>query len=135
MKKTYILCLLGALLSLCPVAGYGLTVIINNSGPGFEAAGSLRLTSAFPYEKQEFTKSPDTVTLTFSQPVKPDKSYIRVYDLYGNQLPVGDMQSKNLTLSVSLPELTPGKYSVKWKARCRCDADDEISDNFHFTVK
>ena len=114
---------------------YALKTLFIVTNDNQQNAGPLKLVSSIPYDRQMLDKSPPSVSLTFSQPIKPDKSFIRVYDSLGTQLDTGSLESQGMSLSVVLPELTTGKYSLKWKARCRCDDDTEISETFHFTVK
>jgi methionine-rich copper-binding protein CopC len=109
------------------------TLAIINNNPVIDQ--SERLVSSTPYEKQVLTTPPEAVSLTFSQPVRPDRSSIRVLDMYGSQVDSGELDTGGLTLSVAVPNLGPGKYTVKWRARCRCDDDNELSDSFHFTVQ
>lgn len=107
-------------------------VIIN---PVMPAYTELQLLSASPYENEKLDAPPLFITLTFSQPLRPDKSFIRVTDMYGRQLGESEVGPEGKDMSVALPELGPGRYSVKWRARCRCEQDTEISDTYRFTVK
>src|SRR5688572_2759922 len=84
-----ICCLPAALLCIAwagfSYAAYADTVIIiqNNYEPriyGF----ALRSTDPYNYEK--LTETPETISLTFTQPVEEDKSYIKLYNSYGSQL-------------------------------------------------
>jgi methionine-rich copper-binding protein CopC len=122
-------------LSLC-VAGPARAwdLIISNST---QTANDLplQLVSAKPYERQVVPGTFGQVSLTFSQPVRPDKSYIRVTDLYGTRLNPEQLDSDGYSISTTLPELKPGKYTVKWQARCRCTEDTTIGDKFSFTVQ
>lgn len=132
MGKLFIALLAGAL--WMPQASHALTVIIQNNRND-ASGGPLRLVSSSPYDQEKLDASPGEVSITFSQPIRPAKSYIRVYDAFGNQLDAGALESEGMELSAALPELSAGKYKVKWKARCNCPEDSEISDNFYFTVR
>ena len=111
------------------------TVIVWGNISNQEASGPLALVSSSPYDRESLNAAPKSVSFTFSHPIRPDKSTIKVYDPTGNPVETGALEAQEKTLSVSLPELSPGKYSIKWKARCRCDEDTEIGEYFHFTVK
>ena len=114
---------------------YALKTLVIVTNDNQQNAGQLKLVSSTPYDRQVLDKSPPDFSLTFSQPIKPDKSSIRIYDSLGTLLDTGGIKAQGMSLSVGLPELTAGKYSIKWKTRCRCDDDTEISDTFHFTVR
>ena len=109
-----------------------LVIISNNNAPVDQPQ---KLVSTSPYDRQSLAVAPEKVILTFAQPVLPDRSYIRVYDMYGTKLEVGELESTGLTLSVTVPPLAPGKYKVKWRARCHCNEDSELGDTFRFTVQ
>lgn len=111
-----------------------LTVVIQNNHND-ASGGPLRLLSSKPYDRQVLNTVPEEVSLMFAQPIRPAKSYIRLYNSFGHQLDIGELESEGLTLSAGLPALSPGKYKVKWKARCACEQDTEISDHFYFTVR
>jgi hypothetical protein len=125
-----------ALMAICaafPAYGFRGFVIYNDVPV---QPSVLRFMSSAPYANQRFDRSPAVISITFSMPVQPDKSSIRLYDLFGTPLNDGRVLSTDgMTLSVPLPPLASGAYSVKWKARCQCDADTEISDAFRFTVQ
>lgn len=110
-----------------------LIIINSNNNPLVDL--STRLVSSAPYDNEVLDKAPTAVTLNFSQAVRPDKSAIRVYDAYGMQVNDSVVTANGTAISVALPALASGRYSIKWRARCMCDDDTELSDNFHFTVK
>ena len=113
---------------------YALNIMIVNSNNS-AASGPFRLISSTPYDRQTLDNAPTLVSFTFSGPIRPDKSYIRVYNLNGDQLDVGELEVQGMTVSVTLHELTSGKYTIKLKAHCQCNDESEINNSFHFTVK
>lgn len=115
-----------------PAFAWNLTIINNNNAPVDQP---LRLVSANPYDNQMLEESPQEVLLKFTQGIRPDKSYIRVLNNYGARVDEAELESTGTHLSLPLPKLPPGKYTLKWRARCQCAADTEISDVFHFTVR
>ncbi|MDE3059798.1 MAG: copper resistance protein CopC [Pseudomonadota bacterium] len=108
-------------------------VIIENAAP---AAPAQRLVSTRPYDNETLDKPPPAVVITFSQPIRPDKSQIRVYDSYGAPVSTGALSGGGTRMSVSLPKLPPGRYGVKWRESCLCeDETADLSDEFHFTIR
>lgn len=135
MNRHYTLLLSGLALCLCfaPGKGQAWDLVINNGT--VQAEQPMQLVSANPYERQVVDTSTRQVTLTFSQPVRPDKSYIRVTDMFGTQLNPEQPDSNGYTISTEVPQLKPGKYSVKWRARCRCEEDVVLDGKYSFTVQ
>jgi methionine-rich copper-binding protein CopC len=80
---------------------------------------------------------PEAITLAFSYPVRASRSYIRLFDSYGQPIDIGKARADGNTLSVAMPDLKPGGYRVKWQAVCVCDDNisHALSDVFHFTVR
>ncbi len=97
--------------------------------------GPLQLVSSNPYDRQILDVAPTKITFTFSQPIKPDKSSLKLYNATGSEIDVGNLESQGLNMSVSVADLTYGRYTIKWRARCLCDDDTQLSDSFHFTIK
>lgn len=94
----------------------------------------FQLVSATPFDRQSVS-APSQYSLRFSQPVKPDKSSIKIMDSFGGRVNDDELQSDGFTLVSALPVLTAGRYTVKWQTRCQCEADMVLSDTYHFTVK
>lgn len=111
------------------------TLVIINNNTNQENTGPLRLISSTPYDRQVVSKSPESISFTFSQPIKPDKSSIKVLDAYGHPVETGELEANGKSMSVALPELSYGKYSVKWRVRCLCDADTLLNDTVRFTIR
>lgn len=96
---------------------------------------AFQLVSSTPYDREEVS-APSQYILRFSQPIKPDRSYVRVYDMYGTQVNSDRLTSPDgLSLITELPALTPGRYTVKWQTRCRCQGEQTLGENFRFVVK
>jgi methionine-rich copper-binding protein CopC len=122
------------LLAFAPGAQAIKTLVILNTGNGV-ADTSQRLMSSIPYDNQTLATAPNTVSLSFAQAIRPDKSSIKVTNMYGAEVDDGNLTADGTTLSIGVLGLPPGRYTVKWKARCRCEADSEIADRFRFSVQ
>jgi methionine-rich copper-binding protein CopC len=143
IPRPWRLCLIAssrALLAMTVMIGFSVPayalrdlVIVNQSitAPSLP----LALVAATPFEGQVLDVVPEKLVLEFSQPIRPDKSVVKVLDMYGMAVETGAVEANGKMLSVVLGKLAPGKYSVKWRVRCRCDDDTEISDNYRFTVR
>jgi copper resistance protein C len=62
---------------------------------------------------------PAHVKIWFTEKLEPALSKIKVFDPSGREIDKGDVkidQSNAALLTVSLPELKPGKYKVEWRA-------------------
>lgn len=99
------------------------------------ALAPFQLVSASPYDRQTVQPGPAHYVLRFSQPVRPDKSYIKVMDMYGMRVDDARLESDGMTLTAALPALSPGRYTVKWMAQCQCPDTVVLNETFHFTVK
>ena len=61
--------------------------------------------------------SPAAVTITYTEGVEPDFSTIEVDDAHGTRVDKADphlADGEQTKLSVSLPKLPPGQYTVSW---------------------
>jgi len=110
-----------------------LTINIFNANP--VPNQSFRLVSAMPADMQILNASPATVSLTFTLPLRMDRSSIKVLDMYGSRMDDGKLDANGTAISVSTLDLAPGKYTVKWQATCRCDDGQILSDSYHFIVQ
>ena len=121
--------------ALCVMAtsasAFTLNIVTNN----VVADQSFRVLSALPSDGQVMSASPETISITFSQPLHNEKSVIKVLDMYGSRVDSGETSMNDMKLSVPVQELAPGKYTVKWSAHCRCSEDTTLNDSFHFTVR
>jgi copper resistance protein C len=62
---------------------------------------------------------PTQVKIWFTEKLEPALSKIQVFDISGQEIDQRDVkidQSNGALLTVSLPELKPGKYKVVWRA-------------------
>ena len=73
------------------------------------------LLRADPSPGQLLAQPPDTITLTFSEPVQAPSGSIRVLDGDGRAIDVESIRSSDLTVIASLPRLENGGYVVTWR--------------------
>ena len=77
------------------------------------------LVSSSPAAGSSLTRLPAAVSVAFSESVVPRLSSLRVYDSSGHEVskqPTQAASSSTLTLSVPLPPLLGGVYTVRWKS-------------------
>lgn len=75
------------------------------------------LEHASPPVGSELPVSPAAVTITYTEGVEPDFSTIEVDDAHGTRVDKADphlVGDAGRQLSVSLPKLPPGEYTVTW---------------------
>jgi len=75
------------------------------------------LLHASPPVGSELPVSPSAVTITYTEGVEPDFSSIEVDDAQGSRVDKADphlLNGDQTRLSVSLPKLPPGRYTVVW---------------------
>jgi len=118
--------LLGA--CACPALAFDLTIITQSP-----QQIPFQLVSANPYDRQT-VNAPRHYVLRFSQPVRPDRSSIKIMDSFGVRVNGEALESDGLSLTTALPVLPPGRYTVKWQTRCQCDAEVVLSETYHFSV-
>jgi methionine-rich copper-binding protein CopC len=74
---------------------------------------------AEPAVGSQIHRGPAQVKIWFTEKLEPALSKIQVFDLSGTEIDKHDCQidqSNGALLTVSLPELKPGKYKVVWRA-------------------
>jgi methionine-rich copper-binding protein CopC len=74
---------------------------------------------AEPAVGNQIHSAPTQVKIWFTEKLEPALSKIQVFDLSGREIDKRDSQidqSNGALLTVSLPELKPGKYKVVWRA-------------------
>jgi methionine-rich copper-binding protein CopC len=120
--------------NLCPPAKADTVVIIQNNF-GRQQPYGFQFETSDPYNYQKLSESPKQISITFTQPVSPEESSIEVIDLYGAQVNNEPLAADGKTLYADLPPLAPGRYKVKWKARCRCTDQTQLNDVFRFVVR
>ena len=72
-----------------------------------------------PAVGSEIHNPPAQVKIWFTEKLEPALSKIQVFDISGREIDKRDMkidQSNGALLMVSLPELKPGTYKVRWRA-------------------
>lgn len=77
------------------------------------------LSEANPADGAELTEAPATVSIRYSEPLELAFSTIRVVDEAGTTIgtgPPAHADGDRHTLSVTLPALEPGRYTVEWGA-------------------
>ena len=113
-----------------PAYAFDLT-IVTQAAP----AAVFQLVSATPYDRQVVTPAPAQYVLRFSQPVRPDRSSIKLLDMYGHKVRTDALLSDGLAIAMNLPALVAGRYTVKWQATCQCAEQNTLGETFHFTIK
>jgi methionine-rich copper-binding protein CopC len=105
---------------------------------GFATTAALahaHLVKATPASGATIQPAPNEVTLRFNEKLEGAFSSVVVRDAAGKQVDKGDAhldKADRATLRISLPQLTPGAYTVEWRAM---SADThKINGNFTFTV-
>jgi methionine-rich copper-binding protein CopC len=85
--------------------------------PASPASAHAFLQRASPPVGSELPVSPAAVTITYTEGVEPDFSTIEVDDSHGTRVDKADphlLDGDQTKLSVSLPKLPPGTYTVSW---------------------
>ena len=84
--------------------------------PGRAAAHGVQV-DASPQPNAQLLKSPETIEISFSEPIERAVSTIQVWDQTGQQVPLGDQFFDSSTeMGINLPEeLPPGFYTVIWR--------------------
>jgi methionine-rich copper-binding protein CopC len=78
--------------------------------------------------------APAQVEIWMTKGVRSPYSAVQVFDEKGAEVDKGNTKIQDETMTVSLPKLSPGKYTVKWKAESQ-DCGHKTSGTFPFTVK
>ena len=89
-------------------------VVVLGAGPAFAHAF---LDRASPGVGSEVSGSPPTLNLTYTEPVEPLFSTVKVTDASGARVDEGKQPTPledGHVLSVKLKTLPPGEYSVEW---------------------
>ena len=70
-----------------------------------------------PPDGGTLTTTPHTMALTFDEPLDADASDVIVRDSAGAQVASGGLSGEDdMVMTVELPELAPGAYTVRWTA-------------------
>jgi copper resistance protein C len=90
---------------------------------------------AEPAVGSQIHSAPAQVKIWFTEKLEPALSKIQVFDASGREVDKHDVkidQSNPALLTVSLPELKPGKYKVGWRA---VSVDTHVTTgNFTFEI-
>ncbi len=112
----------------------GLALVIG-LGPWL-AWGHAALVKSVPGQRAAPTRSPERVRLWFNEPLEPRFARVSLWDGQGRQIDqqdvlVGPDDSK--ALSVGIPELGPGAYTVRYRV---LSVDGHVVEgSFRFTVR
>ena len=94
------------------------------------------LRTATPAVGSAVPASPPEVAITFTEGVEPRFSTIEVQDATGRRVDGGDVHTapaNNKILSVSVPQLAPGPYTVVWHVTA---VDTHKTEGkFQFTIR
>jgi len=101
------------------------------------ASAHSHLASSEPKANEVLSVAPESITIHFKDALRPKESIITVFDSAKKQVNNEDatVGEDKKTLTVALPELTAGSYTVKWKAVCFCADHGVTSGTYKFTVK
>jgi copper resistance protein C len=93
------------------------------------------LERASPAVGSEIAAAPASLALTFTEPIEPAFSSVRVIDASGGRVDKGSVSARDggRVLSTGLKPLSPGIYKVEWHVT---SVDTHKTDgHFSFTVK
>ena len=93
--------------------------------------------SVSPGNRQTFQQGqlPKAVAVSFTQPIDPARSELKVYDAYNRLVVTKLSQAKNTDLLAELPEkLLSETYRVDYKATCACSGNPAVNGSSYFTV-
>jgi len=98
------------------------------------ARGHAFLEHAEPRVGSTVAAPPAAITLTFTEGIEPDFSKVELTDASGKRVETGALEHpESNVLTVSLPGLVPGSYTVNWAV---VSVDTHSTDgHFTFTVK
>jgi copper resistance protein C len=101
---------------MIPARLWGVTVLGFLLAMPAGAFANAFLKHAAPPAGGEVAVSPPALTLVFTEAVEPRFSTIGVQDKAGASVPTGKIRPKDnaMTLTVTLPKLAPGTYTVIW---------------------
>lgn len=113
----------------------GALVIVVGALAGWAPAAGAHaaLQSSSPASGETVPEAPDALTLRFNEPVVPTADAVRLLDVDGEEVAIGDAEAVDATIRVELPDGLPdGSYVVAWKAM---SADSHpVSGAFGFAI-
>ena len=82
------------------------------------AAAHAELTEATPADGATIEGTPAEISAKFTEPLETDGSTFSIRNAAGERLAVGNIDPADRTRLIidPVPELTPGKYEVRWRA-------------------
>ena len=97
--------------------------------------GHASLVSSDPGDNAFLEKAPPQLTLVFAESVDPNSTAVHLVDGNGSELALGPLQfsQDGLTVTASLPALSPGIYNVLWQNVSKTDGH-AIAGSFPFTI-
>ena len=102
------------------------------------AAGAERLapeySSSDPADGEELHQAPQTVTITFSEPLQEGDSTIEVTDHCGNRVDDRNVQVSLNEMSVGIAKTPSGHYMVEYRATGLAGITGSSEGRFSFTV-
>ena len=116
-------------------ARWGLLCLLILAEPRL-ALAHAKLDHAKPAVGSKIKPSPDQVKIWFTDNLDPAHSSIEVKNAAGKEVDKKDahVDSKDKSLlTVSLPDLSPGVYTVNWQVVC--EDGHKTQGHFEFTVK
>jgi hypothetical protein len=100
------------------------------------ARGHAALVKSTPAQRAVLTRPPDRIRLWFNEPLEPRFARVSVWDEQGQQLDRQDVlvgPEDRKTLSVGVPELGPGVYTVRYRV---LSVDGHVVEgSLRFTVR
>jgi len=113
-----------ALISRRAVAAL-LAIVLLVAVPPNVALGHAELDTASPADKSTVASSPPQLVFTFTEPLDPKASSLRLVDASGAVVAQGGTvdptNAKKMTLVV--PPQPPGRYTVRWTTKSALDGD------------
>ncbi|HEU5048452.1 MAG TPA: copper resistance protein CopC [Rickettsiales bacterium] len=94
--------------------------------------------SSVPGSNESLTTPPQAVTINFSVAVKPDGSFIKVYDPYGKEIQTSNTLFSGSSMYVNMPPYKDGyggTYRVEWQAYCQCNDPKMLNGSFYFNLR
>jgi copper transport protein len=113
-----------------------LTILLFCAGTGVPVSAHAMLLRSNPPANAILDTSPAQVELFFSEPVAPSLSSLKILDSNGKQADQGDMRvdlTDPTRMTVSLPALEVGVYTVSWTAVSAADGH-QTEGTFSFAV-
>jgi copper resistance protein C len=119
-RRVLLLSLLAAVMALPPVSSFSHSLLVR----------------AQPGQRSTVTRPPERVQMWFSERLEPAYAAASVWNEAGKQVDGGDAsvdQNDPTLLSVSTPNLAPGRYTVRFRI---LSVDGHIVESsYSFTVK